>query len=105
MCAAGHRNGTDEIVTTVWDHLWLDVFAVGAVLAEVFVFYVAAIFLINVDVAVSAVYLICYCSCNPLHGMAVVTVFISFSVRVKLGKWWRHTLCYQLFRKIGQSPG
>ena len=37
MCAAGHRNGTDEIVTTVWDHLWLDVFAVGAVLAEVFV--------------------------------------------------------------------
>ena len=51
MCAAGHRNGTDEIVTTVWDHLWLDVFAVGAVLAEVFVFYVAAIFLINVDVA------------------------------------------------------
>ena len=34
--------------------------------------------------------------------MAVVTVFIKFSVRVKLGKWWRHTLCYQLFRKIGQ---
>ena len=32
MCAAGHRNGTDEIVTTVGDHLWLDVFAVGAVL-------------------------------------------------------------------------
>mgnify|MGYP006912273075 FL=1 len=29
MCAAGHRNGTDEIVTTVWDHLWLDGFAVG----------------------------------------------------------------------------
>ena len=102
MCAAGHRNGTDEIVTTVWDHLWLDVFAVGAVLAEVFVFYVAAIFLINVDVAylpfilfVTAVETLCM-------GWLLLLFLLSFSVRVKLGKWWRHTLCYQLFRKIGQ---
>lgn len=102
MCAAGHRNGTDEIVTTVWDHLWLDVFAVGAVLAEVFVFYVAAIFLINVDVAylpfilfVTAVAILCM-------GWLLLLLLLSFSVRVKLGKWWRHTLCYQLFRKIGQ---
>ena len=35
---------------------------------------------------VSAVYLICYCSCNPLHGMAVVTVFIKFFRAGKIGK-------------------
>lgn len=34
--------------------------------------------------------------------MAVVTVFIKFFRAGKIGKWWRHTLCYQLFRKIGQ---
>lgn len=102
MCAAGHRNGTDEIVTTVWDHLWLDVFAVGAVLAEVFVFYVAAIFLINVDVAYLTFILFVTAVATLCMGWLLLLFLLSFSVRVKLGKWWRHTLCYQLFRKIGQ---
>ena len=102
MCAAGHRNGTDEIVTTVWDHLWLDVFAVGAVLAEVFVFYVAAIFLINVDVAYLPIILFVTAVATLCMGWLLLLFLLSFSVRVKLGKWWRHTLCYQLFRKIGQ---
>ena len=102
MCAAGHRNGTDEIVTTVWDHLWLDVFAVGAVLAEVFVFYVAAIFLINVDVAYLPCILFVTAVATLCMGWLLLLFLLSFSVRVKLGKWWRHTLCYQLFRKIGQ---
>lgn len=102
MCAAGHRNGTDEIVTTVWDHLWLDVFAVGAVLAEVFVFYVATIFLINVDVAYLPFILFVTAVATLCMGWLLLLFLLSFSVRVKLGKWWRHTLCYQLFRKIGQ---
>lgn len=102
MCAAGHRNGTDEIVTTVWDHLWLDVFAVGAVLAEVFVFYVAAIFLIDVDVAYLPFILFVTAVATLCMGWLLLLFLLSFSVRVKLGKWWRHTLCYQLFRKIGQ---
>ena len=102
MCAAGHRNGTDEIVTTVWDHLWLDVFAVGAVLAEVFVFYVAAIFLIDVDVAYLPFILFVTAVATLCMGWLLLLLLLSFSVRVKLGKWWRHTLCYQLFRKIGQ---
>ena len=102
MCAAGHRNGTDEIVTTVWDHLWLDVFAVGAVLAEVFVFYVAAIFVINVDVAYLPFILFVTAVATLCMGWLLLLFLLSFSVRVKLGKWWRHTLCYQLFRKIGQ---
>ena len=102
MCAAGHRNGTDEIVTTVWDHLWLDVFAVGAVLAEVFVFYVAEIFLINVDVAYLPFILFVTAVATLCMGWLLLLFLLSFSVRVKLGKWWRHTLCYQLFRKIGQ---
>lgn len=102
MCAAGHRNGTDEIVTTVWDHLWLDVFAVGAVLAEVFVFYVAAIFLINVDVAYLPFILFVTAVATLCMGWLLLLFLLSFSVRVKLGKWWRHTLCYQFFRKIGQ---
>lgn len=102
MCAAGHRNGTDEIVTTVWDHLWLDVFAVGAVLAEVFVFYVAAIFLINVDAAYLPFILFVTAVATLCMGWLLLLFLLSFSVRVKLGKWWRHTLCYQLFRKIGQ---
>lgn len=102
MCAAGHRNGTDEIVTTVWDHLWLDVFAVGAVLAEVFVFYVAAIFLINVDVAYLPFILFVTAVATLCMVWLLLLFLLSFSVWVKLGKWWRHTLCYQLFRKIGQ---
>ena len=102
MCAAGHRNGTDEIVTTVWDHLWLDVFAVGAVLAEVFIFYVAAIFLINVDIAYLPFILFVTAVATLCMGWLLLLFLLSFSVRVKLGKWWRHTLCYQLFRKIGQ---
>ena len=82
--------------------LWLDVFAVGAVLAEVFVFYVAAIFLINVDVAYLPFILFVTAVATLCMGWLLLLFLLSFSVRVKLGKWWRHTLCYQLFRKIGQ---
>ena len=82
MCAAGHRNGTDEIVTTVWDHLWLDVFAVGAVLAEVFVFYVAAIFLINVDVAYLPFILFVTAVATLCMGWLLLLFLLSFSVRV-----------------------
>ena len=71
-------------------------------LAEVFVFYVAAIFLINVDVAYLPFILFVTAVATLCMGWLLLLFLLSFSVRVKLGKWWRHTLCYQLFRKIGQ---
>ena len=105
MCAAGHRNGTDEIVTTVWDHLWLDVFAVGAVLAEVFVFYVAAIFLINVDVAYLPFILFVTAVATLCMGWLLLLFLLSFSVRVKLGKWWDIPCVTSFSVKSDSSPG
>lgn len=102
MCAAGHRNGTDEIVTTVWDHLWLDVFAVGLVLAEAFIFYVTVMFLTEIDVIYLPFILFVAAIASLCMGWLLLLFLLSFSVRVKLGKWWRHTLCYQLCRKIIQ---
>ena len=100
MCAAGHRKGTDKIVTTVWDHMWFDVFAVLIVLAEVFIFYVAFMFLANIDIMYLPFSLFVTVIASLCMGWLLLLFLLSFAVRVKLGKWWRHTLCYQICSKI-----
>ena len=100
MCAAGHRKGTDKIVTTVWDHMWFDVFAVLIVLAEVFIFYVAFMFLANIDIMYLPFILFVTAIASLCMGWLLLLFLLSFAVRVKLGKWWRHTLCYQICSKI-----
>ena len=100
MCAAGHRKGTDKIVTTVWDHMWFDVFAVLIVLAEVFIFYVAFMFLANIDIMYLPFSLFVTAIASLCMGWLLLLFLLSFAVRVKLGKWWRHTLCYQICSKI-----
>lgn len=100
MCAAGHRQGTDEVVTTVWDHLWLDVFAAITVLAEVLISYVVVMFLANLDITYLPLILLVAAIAVLGMGWLLLLFLLSFSVRVKLGKWWRHTFCYQICRKI-----
>lgn len=94
MCAAGHRNGSEELCRHPWDEIYLDVsfgaaFGVGAAL-------VYGVILAGMEwnpLESLIFWLIAGCA-----GVAILVLVIvwsmSFALWWKLGKWWRHTLIY-----------
>lgn len=93
MCGAGHRRNQEEIVLTFADKVPLDIaFVVMAVVIT------CALGMMNVFARslsiVPAVYL------SVFAGIIAFCVFIvfmlSFSVRVKCGKWWKNTILYRI---------
>lgn len=77
----------------------------GAVLAEVFVFYVAEIFLINVDVAYLPFILFVTAVATLCMGWLLLLFLLSFSVRVKLGNGGDIPCVTSFSVKSDSSPG
>lgn len=95
--AAGQRRGTDEIATTWLDRMPFDLYLGFAVVAECFLVllldqfnyrrgsipgYIAMLFL-----------LLCM-------GWVLLLSILTSAVRVKLGTWWKNTICYRIIRII-----
>lgn len=94
LCAAGHRNGTEELCKRPWDAIPLDVNICGVLCIDAFlacaVIYVGTewnplkymiTWLIAGGAGIVAILLLIECS-------------MSFALWCKLGKWWQHTLVY-----------
>lgn len=94
LCAAGHRNGAEELCKRPWDATPLDVNICGVLCIDAFlacaVIYVGTewnplkylvTWLIAGGAGIVAILLLIECS-------------MSFALWCKLGKWWRHTLVY-----------
>ena len=93
MCGAGHRRNREEIVLTFVDKVPLDIaFVVMAVIITC-ALGMMSVFARSLSV-VPAVYL------SVFAGIIAFCVFIvfmlSFSVRVKYGKWWKNTILYRI---------
>ena len=105
--AAGHRRDTDEIILTWADRIPFDLF-LGAVL---FLFVPIFIFGINVVSYWSTLPgLIMLGALCVFAAWVLLFIILSFSVRIKRGKWWQNTLTwwvtsrfYRLVREIFQS--
>lgn len=105
MAAAGHHSGKEGICLSFMDYVPLDVYAVGVFFAETAVLYLVVV---GMDTATgwirnnfsgmvsSAVFLLCASVLALLIGIAFC---MSFAVRVKMGKWWRHTLIYLIVNR------
>lgn len=108
MASAGHRKGTAGVCPMFMDYVPLDLYAAGVFLAEL---AVTAIGIYGVELAVSwvrnsfsgivtsAVIVVCAAVFAVLIGIAFC---MSFAVRVKMGKWWRHTITYIITKKCMQ---
>lgn len=98
LCSAGHRRGVEEIVPSVFSGMHFDVITAAWGIVMYGLAYVVAYGLgaYVQDVAVGAAL---------LTAAAILTMLylMEFAVRLKLGKWWRHTLIYVVLRGVWRA--
>lgn len=90
LCAAGHREGTDEIFPNIQDRIPLDLyFCITGVLcsfciavgANVNLFYGVENILFDIFVLIA-------------FGILLLAAILTCATRLKMGKWWRNTITY-----------
>ena len=99
FCAAGHRDGVEGIVPNWQDRIPLELYFTG----DALLLYVT---LVMADSAVSSAsgssygvgYLSGLLPCILLGWIIFLAALMTIATRLKLGKWWRNSLCYLLLR-------
>lgn len=91
--AAGHRRGTDEITAGAIDRMPFDIYLCFAFVGEMLLFYTFLDLSYHAD-NVAVILILC---CLILSGgWLLLLSFLTFAVRIKLGKWWRNTIIYSI---------
>lgn len=98
LCAAGHRNGSEELCKRPWDAIPLDVNICGVLCLDAF--------LVCAAVYVGAEwnplkYLVTWLfagAAGILTILLLIECSMSFALWCKLGKWWQHTLIYAVVK-------
>lgn len=101
MCAAGHKNGREGISPSVLTELHFDVltgFFAAAIIGTLFV----SIQMVDrlsrpVEGAIMVV------AALMLSGALLVLYLQEFAVRLKMGKFWKNTFIYIVFRSISRG--
>lgn len=92
--AAGHRRGTDEITAGAIDTMPFDIYLCFAFVGEMLLFYTFLDLRYHVD-NIAVILILC---CLILSGgWLLLLSFLTFAVRIKLGKWWKNTVIYFVF--------
>ncbi len=100
MCSAGHKRGQEGITPSVLTSLYLDfltvIFGAGALVIVAIVLWVCDA-LRYYDSVWSVMGLSVGCMLEVIWG----TIYLrEFALRMKLGKWWKHSLIYVLCRFV-----
>lgn len=98
IAAAGHRKGTEAIVTTWPDRIPFDLFLLLATVTEWLPALMISVIGIRIAyeparIVLPAFLLLCMC-------WVLLYTILSFAVRVKLGAWWKHTILWRLCRFV-----
>lgn len=101
LCAAGHRAGVEGIVPNWQDRIPLELYFAG----DALLLYVT---LVMADSAIASVgrsaygmgYLSGVALCALLGWLICLAALMTIATRLKLGKWWRNSLCYLLLRLL-----
>ncbi len=98
LCAVGHKNGREGIVPNVLTNIHFDVLTVALAVLLYAAFYIVD------DIAGSgmegSICAIIFCFLSGILGMLWL---MDFAVRLKLGKWWKHTLIYTVLRAVWRA--
>lgn len=96
LCAAGHRNGIEQLCKRPWDMIPLDVNICGALCIDAFL---AAMIVYAGEEIDPLKYMSFWLLAAGMGAVAILLLIecsMSFALWCKLGKWWRHTLIYAL---------
>ena len=97
LWAAGHKKGVDGICLCGIDRIPFDLFPVFLVAA----FWFALRAFASLDLRLSEYTMLeLYAFAAVVGILLVLTVVLSFTRRVKAGKWWRNTVVYRLLRLL-----
>ena len=100
FCSAGHRHNESGILPNPQDLIPLDLYA--AVVVIVF-FCIASFALECIEgyYGFTGIYLLdlsIFAVCVLADGLLLLATLMTIATRLKLGKWWRNTICYKLLR-------
>ena len=103
LCAAGHRSGTAGIVPNWQDRIPLELYFIG----DCVLLYIT---LVMADSALrSGIIVYNWELLSQLGGLSLcallgwailLAALMTVATRLKLGKWWRNSLCYLLLRWV-----
>lgn len=90
LCAAGHREGTDEVIPNVQDKIPLDLYLSFLITLGggcfVILGYTPPFYgVTDIMLAILAV---------TFLGMLLLAAILTCATRLKMGKWWRNTITY-----------
>ena len=92
FCAAGHREGTDEIFPNMQDRIPLDLyFCIMGTLFSFCIFIGANMTLSNVANIMFGIFLLI------AFGILLLATLLTCATRLKMGKWWRNSIAYWVF--------
>lgn len=96
LCSAGHKNGKSGITPGLLTRLPFDVMTAGAGILCIILCGLFIETTYNVDV----VKMVLGGAVLSVTGMLFMLWLIDFAIRLKMGKWWRHTLLYLVLRAV-----
>lgn len=96
LCAAGHRNGREGIVPSVFTNMHFDVFTAGMGFLMGGLLYLG----VTVEFGENLLDLVWYAVVLLTEGILTMLYLMEFAIRLKLGKWWRNTLIYAILRGL-----
>ena len=115
LCAAGHRSGTAGIVPNWQDRIPLELYFIG----DAVLLYITLVMADSIASSGGSVYDGEFLGrmggvflCVLMGWVILLAALMTIATRLKLGKWWRNSLCYLLlrflfscFRRIWRAVG
>ncbi len=103
LCSAGHRRGQEGITPSVLSNLYLDLLTVFFGFGAFVILGFTAMLYDGMGRGSEPVLAFFLALGGMLETVWWTLYLREFALRMKMGKWWKHSLCYTLLRLIGRA--
>lgn len=99
LCSAGHKNGREGITPSAIHEIHLDVYTVVVAIGAFTGLYLAFGW---IGMNPSMINLIVLVVLFAAEVIWCTLYFMELAIRLKMGKWWKNTILYRVFRFFGR---